>query len=237
MIDKNDCDALLRELMQDSEEYARRRQRHNDIKRPNDVIFVYDKYTNRLKTVYAEQCNQQSVDAFHLLRRMVDRIAAQFNHVPPAVGVHNSLAYDAFFVRNGKHNVIVLSVEELHDNPIGAIWTCLHEYMHYVQHDIAKYLSSMMRGLFHFQCNWKGNDVVINLMEVKYHEIPWEAEADAFANANIGFFLNEFGFKPEQFKQPAPLRNSKYAGIRVQPNFNVECKQPEFWYYNTEKSG
>lgn len=109
--------------------------------------------------------------------------------------------------------------------------------MHYVQRLVAGYLVPINGNILYYLYKWKGKEVRINLLETEHHMLPWEAEADAFANANVGFFLNEFGYEPEQFKQSAPLRDSKYADLRVRPNFNVECKQPEFWYYNTEKSG
>ena len=203
-----------------------------------DFIFVYDSWFDRLVMQRVDQCTADSVRAYRYLKNIVTKISSIFGHVPPAVGIHSSKMQAAFYMDHDQIDpTIVLSIEELTQHPVGAIWTALHEYMHYVQRKVCGYLEPLRGNIFYRECRWKGSTIRVDLMETPHHMLPWEAEADSFANANIGFFLNEFGYAPAQFENPLPSSDPENVKIRVQPNFNVERKQPEFWYYNSENSG
>lgn len=236
LTNRNDYDTLARELMEYFEEYKRQKEQRRS---SGEMIYMYDTYScagSRYR-VWDTHTSARVV-AYRYLERIVGKIANHFGHTAPLVAVHHSHRQNAFYVDvYGNDPTIIMSIEELTNHPVGAIWTCLHEYMHYVQRMVVGYLVPIQGNIFYALYKWKGKEVRINLLETEHYQIPWEAEADSFANTNIGFFLNEFGYTPDQFENPLPVSRPEHVKIRVQPNFNVERKQPEFWYYNSENSG
>ena len=60
-------------------------------------------------------------------------------------------------------------------------WVMLHEYQHYYQHEVGQYYTR----IYYDNNVWHGRLVDASTRnEAEYIQLPWEAEADVFANSN-----------------------------------------------------
>ena len=115
------------------------------------------------------------------------------------------------------------------------VWSILHEYMHKWQGDVLRYLDILESGHpDHAARVWHNQRHVIDmsvLSDDDYGKLPWEAEADAFANTNVRAVCSVFG---------VPVANSQSWHMatlhRYRPDTVVQFREPRTWFYDSSSS-
>ena len=113
------------------------------------------------------------------------------------------------------------------------VWTILHEYMHRYQTDIGKYLAIEEPRNGNRVRFWHGSLHVIEqskLSDEDYGKLPWEAEADSFANTNAMHVCSHFNI--EVAKEVGP--DNMQLVTRYKPNGDPNAfVEPIHWHYKS----
>lgn len=125
-------------------------------------------------------------------------------------------------------------VTDFMDDPGLYVWTILHEYMHKFQVTTGYLKFPENRDNGRFSRFWYDSLHVAkdDMTDSDYGRLPWEAEADSFANTNVRHVCSMFG--GIEVRDDTTKTHQQLEG-RFRPSGSPNIfKHPQTWSYSTK---
>ena len=196
------------------------------------TIRVMDFKLRRIVIIRRKHVRDFIVQSFDLGQQIVDYLDSRTGFGPTKYAV--SLTPSGAYVSGA--NCLSSPAADYDNDRSLFVWIILHEYMHRYQTDIGKYLVLEEPREDGWRApRWHGSIHEINqkkLSDEEYGKLPWEAEADAFANANSVHVCSHFNI--DVVKDVGP-QNMQLV-TRYNPNGAVDSfVEPTYWHYRSSR--